>query len=292
MINLSGLDDFDVSALKRNATGEALMLPLDKIEPDPEQIRTTIDPAELQGLAASIKTMGLIQPICVRQHPQKKGCYIINVGERRWRASQLLEKTTIAAYIRDDFDPFVQAAENIHREGLNPLDIARFVAKHESQGMTRSDIARKLGTAASFITEVASLSEAPQPLLQALNEGRIRDTRSAYLLAKAWDSQGTVVNMLLTGDAPLSRETVTRALVTPPAHTPAHPAKGSKGLRKKCAEIAKPWNAFAVEVAGRHGHLPLRAGDGETCGDVWFDDGERKSVELCEIKLLTWTNWK
>jgi ParB family chromosome partitioning protein len=292
MINFNGLADFDVTALKRNATGEALILPLDKIEPDPDQIRTTIDPAELQGLAASIKTMGLIQPICVRQHPQRKGCYIINVGERRWRASQLLNKTTIAAYIREDFDPFVQAAENIHREGLNPLDIARFIAKHEAQGMTRSAIARKLGIAASFITEVASLSEAPQPLLLALNEGRIRDTRTAYLLAKAWNSHGADVNMLLAGSTPLTRETVSRALGTPPAHGPEQATTGTRARRTKCAEVAKPWNALAVEVAGRHGHLPLRAGDGQSRADVWFEDGARESVELSEIKLLTWTTWK
>lgn len=292
MISFDGLADFDVAALKRNATGEALMLPLNKIEPDPEQIRTTIDPAELQGLAASIKTMGLIQPICVRQHPQKKGYYIINVGERRWRASQLLKKATIAAYIRNDFDPFVQAAENIHREGLNPLDIARFIAKHEAQGMTRSAIARKLGIAASFITEVASLSEAPQPLLQALNEGRIRDTRTAYLLAKAWDSHGADVEILLAGSAPLTRETVSRALATPPAQVPEHSVRRTKVRRTKCAEMAKPWNALAVEVAGRHGHLPLRAGSGQTRADVWFENGEHESVELSEIKLLSWTTWQ
>lgn len=291
MINFGGLADFDVAALKRNATGEALLLPLNRIEPDPEQIRTTIDPAELQGLAASIKTMGLIQPICVRRHPDKKGYYIINVGERRWRACQLLSKSTIAAYIREDFDPFIQAAENIHREGLHPMDIARFVAKHELQGMTRADIARKLGTTASFITQVASLIDAPELLRQALNEGLVRDTRTAYMLAKAWNTHEDAVKTLLASDAPLSRETVARALAAPLTQAPADPVTKAKARRKKIKVTGKPWDALAVEVAGRKGRLPLRAGGEQAHADVWFDNGERAKVELSKIRLLTWTNF-
>jgi hypothetical protein len=98
--------------------------------------------------------------------------------------------------------------------------------------------------------------------------------------------------MLLAGSAPLTCKTVTRALVTPPAQVPEHSAKRTKVRRTKCVEVAKPWNALAVEVGGRHGRLPLRAGSGQTRADVWFEDGERESVELSEIKLLTWTTWK
>lgn len=292
MINFNGLADFDVAALKRNATGEALLLPLDKIEPDPDQIRTAIDPAELQGLAASIKSMGLIQPICVRQHPQKKGCYIINVGERRWRASQLLNLTTIAAYIREDFDPFIQAAENIHREGLHPLDVARFIAKHEQQGMTRADIARKLGTTASFVTQVASLIDAPEPLRQALNDGHVRDTRTAYMLAKAWSMHEDAVKTLLASQAPLTRDAVSQALAAPLKHTPVKPTANTQAPRIKSKGTGKPWNALTVEVTGRKGRLPLQAGSEQARAEVWFDDGERKDVELTEIRLLTWTTWK
>lgn len=290
MIDFTGLAEFDVAALKHDATGKALLLPLNKIESDPDQIRTSIDPEELQGLAASIESVGLIQPICVRRHPMKKDHYIINAGERRWRAVGLLKRPSIEAYIRDDVDPFVQAAENIQREGLSPKDLARFVTKHENLGMSRAEIARKLGKPKSFITEAAWLADAPKAVLAAIDQGRVPDTRTAYLLAKAWNSQGDVVKALLADKAPLTREAVSEALGGSFLHARMAPTEKKSAVPK--GPSAKPWNALAVEVKGRKGRLSLRPGPNRSSAEVWFDDGAREKVALSDIRLLTWTTLK
>ncbi|MGA8053704.1 MAG: ParB/RepB/Spo0J family partition protein, partial [Burkholderiales bacterium] len=215
MMTLDTLKGLDVASLMRDATGRPLALPVDKIEPDPDNIRTKIDPAALKALAETIQSEGLIQPISVRPHPKKKGHYLINAGERRWRAVKLLGRETIDAYVREPFDPYVQAIENLQREDLSALDLAQWVAKREADGESRATIARKLGKPASFITEAATLARAPTPIVAAFDSGQIPDTRTAYLLANAWDTHGATVRALLASDAPLTRAGVVSALAAP-----------------------------------------------------------------------------
>ena len=98
---------------------------IDKIEPNPDQPRTHFDPESLEELAASIRALGIVQPITVRELTD--GRHLIISGERRWRASKLANLTSIPAYIvKADDEKVVEMAliENIQREDLNAIEIA------------------------------------------------------------------------------------------------------------------------------------------------------------------------
>lgn len=288
MVKFDALKDFDVSALMTGATGKALALPVSKIEVNPDNIRTkhSLDPVQLEELAATIKSQGLIQPISVRNNPAKKGFYVVNAGERRLRAVRLLGHVTIDSYIQDDFDPYVQAVENLQREELHPLDIARFVAAREAAGDSRTTIAKRLGKSKSFISEVAHLASAPQSIVKAFEDERI-DTRTAYLLTRHYLQSPETVQEWLAGDAPLTRLEVSTALV---ALKPS--SKTAATERKRAARGSKSagngWNALAVTVRGRHGTLDLAPGTVPNQATVHFADGSQESVVLTQIALKHW----
>jgi len=99
-------------------------VPPDRLDPNPLQPRTAIDPARLAELAASIKESGMVQPILVRR---AGGRYQIIAGERRWRAAQQLGLPTVPVTIRevpDDRLLELALVENIQREELSPLEEA------------------------------------------------------------------------------------------------------------------------------------------------------------------------
>jgi ParB family chromosome partitioning protein len=153
---------------------------------DPNQPRQSFSEAALQELAASIQERGVKSPISVR--PAAEGKYLINHGARRYRASLLAGKTTIPAFIDDAHDEYDKAIENIQRENLTPLEIARFIGRRLAAGAKQADIARRLGKPRSFVSEHAALLEAP-PCIQALCEsGRCTDSRTLYALIKAHEA--------------------------------------------------------------------------------------------------------
>lgn len=289
MLKFDGLKEFDVGALMTSATGKALALPVNKIDYDPDNIRTknSLDPVQLDELAATIRSQGLIQPISVRHNPKKTGFYLVNAGERRLRAVRLLGCPTIDSYIQDDFDPYLQAVENLQREELHPLDIARFVAAREAAGDTRTTIAKRLGKSKSFISEVAHLATAPQSIIKAFEDERI-DTRTAYLLTRHYQQSPEIVKDWLAGDAPLTRLEVTQSLA---ARTKSTPSAATE--RKRAAGESKTrgerWNALAVVVGGRHGTMNFVPDKRPTQATVQFADGSREIVAFSKIVLEKWT---
>ena len=120
-------------------------IPLDQIEANPNQPRREFDEESLQELADSIRAIGIIQPITLRQIAENH--FQIIAGERRWRASQLAGLTAIPAYIRTISDENVMEmalVENIQRQDLNAIEIA-LAYEHlmENEGMTQEKVDRK-----------------------------------------------------------------------------------------------------------------------------------------------------
>jgi ParB family chromosome partitioning protein len=289
------LKHFNISSLMRDATGEPLRLCVEWIEPDPDNIRTTIDPQALRELADSIAASGLLQPISVRTNPAKRGHYLINVGERRWRAVQLLGHERIAAFVCDKVDPYHQAAENVQRQGLNAMDLARWIAKRMATGETHEVIAKRLGKARTFITEAAALIAAPQEISSAIEAGRVEGVRTAYLLAKTWNRDAQAVRDLLSAGTALTREAVESAFgrgATDTTRTEAEmdePSKDAKGRRaERTACPRKPTPTLGVTVSGRAGRLELRPVATPACARVVFEDGTREEVPLARVRLTQW----
>ena len=238
-------------------------------------------------LAETIKTDGVLQPICVRPHPEHKGRYVINHGERRVRAARLAGLTSIPGFIREDVDPYAQAIENVQRDDLLPLDLAAFVTERERAGDSRVDIARRLGKPASLITEVAELAEAPALIRKAHDEGRCRDVRALYLLVRTHREQAHAVEGLLAGNAVVTRQQA-EALAAEQGVVRAKPP-ASQGPRNRSSSTSGFGNPLVVKVDEQYAIFDISRRPSKTTGQVRFADGSQQSVELARLHLISWT---
>ena len=158
---------------------------LDDIEANPNQPRREFDPESLQELANSIRELGIVQPITLRQLPNGK--YQIVAGERRWRASQLAGINSIPAYIRTIDDESVMElalVENIQREDLNAIEIALAYAHlMEKEGMTQERVAERVGKSRVAVTNYLRLLKLPAEVQIAIQKREIDMGHARALLS-------------------------------------------------------------------------------------------------------------
>ena len=159
-------------------------LPLELIRPNPEQPRTRFDPASITSLAASIADAGIVQPLIVRPLPD--GRYELIAGERRWRAAREAGVQTVPAIVRDEAEADrLQTAliENVAREDLSPVDEARACAALvEDLGLSREELARRLGRSRSAISNLIRLLDLPDEVLELLASGELREGHGRAIL--------------------------------------------------------------------------------------------------------------
>ncbi|GLY78253.1 ParB/RepB/Spo0J family partition protein [Actinoallomurus iriomotensis] len=138
-------------------------LPIEKITPNPRQPRTTFDEEALEELAASIRIVGLLQPIVVRE--LRSGDYELIMGERRLRASKLAGIESIPAIVRDTTDDDLlrdALMENLHRQQLNPLEeAAAYQQLLDDFGATHEELATRIGRSRPHITNTLRLLNLP-----------------------------------------------------------------------------------------------------------------------------------
>ena len=187
-----GLDALiDTSDVKTQGSSNLNEIPISQIEPNPDQPRREFDEEALQELADSIKTMGIIAPITLRQMSDDR--YQIIAGERRWRASQIAGLTAIPAYIRTVEDENVMEmalVENIQREDLNAIEIA-LAYQHlaETTGMTQAHISERVGKSRAAVTNYLRLLKLPAQVQMALKNKEIDMGHARALLAVESPSQ-------------------------------------------------------------------------------------------------------
>ena len=190
--NGRGLDALiDTSDVRTGGSSDLGEIAIDQIEPNPDQPRREFDQEALQELAGSIKTLGIIAPITLRQVGQ--GHYQIIAGERRWRASQIAGLTTIPAYVRTVEDENVMEmalVENIQREDLNAIEIA-LAYQHlaETTGMTQAKISERVGKSRAAVTNYMRLLKLPAQVQMALKDKEIDMGHARALLSLDSPSQ-------------------------------------------------------------------------------------------------------
>ncbi len=155
------------------------------IDPNPNQPRNHFDEDSLAELSASIKAIGLLQPVLVRPSSTPDRFELI-AGERRWRASKRAGLSTIPAIVRvtDDVSSVEQAlVENLHRQDLTPLEeAAAYQQLLEDFSMTHEQVASKVGKSRSAITNSLRLLTLPPTIQQYIAEGRLSAGHAKALL--------------------------------------------------------------------------------------------------------------
>jgi ParB family transcriptional regulator, chromosome partitioning protein len=229
-------------------------IPLDRIEPNPQQPRLAFNEETLQELANSVTEHGVLQPILVR--PLEGGRYQLIAGERRWRASKLAGLETIPSLIEDiDDDTALEIAiiENLQREDISPLDEAamydRMVHEH---GYSIRKLADKLGKDKGYLENRLRLADAP-PEVRELVSLR-KDTLShAYELMKVEDpkKRRKLAEQVAAGQLTLIklREKVEgRRVARPRDDRETEPAYEPESSEQDEAEGQDGWDAAPVAV--------------------------------------------
>ena len=151
------------------------LLPIYKVEPNPDQPRRDFDDEELQALADSITEHGIIQPLTVRQ--MNSGYYQIIAGERRWRAARLAGISDVPAVIieADDKKAMELALiENLQRQDLNPVEEAMgYQSLIEEYGMTQEEAAKRVGKSRPAVANSLRLLGLCPAVLEKLRKGEL-----------------------------------------------------------------------------------------------------------------------
>ena len=217
-------------------------IPVELVEPNPRQPRRHFDEAALAGLADSLRSRGVIQPILVRPRPD--GRYELIAGERRWRAAQLADLTTVPALVRphDDASAIELALiENMAREDLNPVEEARACAALvEELGLTREDVGRRVGRSRVAVSNLLRLLDLPDEALARLEDGTLTEGHGrALLLAEDHaDRRRLAREASLDGWSVRTLETRARDANVAPASGTAHRGGSNAGVHPDQHEAA------------------------------------------------------
>lgn len=165
------IDDFSASGGPEQVT----RLPLQKIEPNPNQPRHVFDEEELQALADSIAEHGIIQPLAVRE--TDGGYYQIIAGERRWRAARLAGLDELPVVVLDADDRTVMELaliENLQRQDLNPMEEAEgYRSLMQDYGMTQEQAAQRVGKSRPAVANALRLLSLPPEVAAYVIDGSL-----------------------------------------------------------------------------------------------------------------------
>lgn len=172
-------------ALSQDTTPSSINeVEVELIHANPSQPRHEFDEQALADLAASIKSIGIIQPITLRQ--EEDGSYLIIAGERRYRAAQLAGLESVPAYIRkvsDDAVMEMALIENIQREDLNAIEVALAYQQLQSHnGITQEELAQRVGKSRATVANFMRLLRLPAEIQLALKDKRLSMGHARALL--------------------------------------------------------------------------------------------------------------
>jgi ParB family chromosome partitioning protein len=159
-------------------------IPVRDLVPNPHQPRVHFDEELLNDLSASIKEIGVLQPLLVRRLPN--GTFQLIAGERRWRAAQRAGLVTVPAVVKetDDMSSVEQAlVENLHRQDLSPLEEASaYQQLLDDFSLTHDDVAKRVGKSRSAVTNTLRLLNLPPAVQALLADGRLSAGHAKALL--------------------------------------------------------------------------------------------------------------
>ena len=239
---------------------ELAELPVDQIHPNPRQPRRRFEPDAASGLASSIRTQGLLQPVVVR--PRAAGGWELIAGERRWRAAKEAGLAALPALVRnaDDRDTLLLSlVENVAREQLSPVEEARaYALLIDEFDLSLGDVAERVGKAKPTISNRVRLLDLPDDVLWMVARGELTERHARAVLAVP-DREG---------QKRLAKRIVEQGLSARAAERAAQDAGAKRKPRKKTAvdpalatrvrEAIAHATGFKARVAPGHVEIEFR----------------------------------
>ncbi len=190
MARRSGLGKGLSALIPSESTGESdsllRVVPISHIRPNAFQPRSHFDEESMGALALSIREVGLLQPVLVRQLPDEEDSYELIAGERRWRAARRagLQTIPVLVQVADDVASLEQAlVENLHRVDLNALEeAAAYQQLIDEFGLTHEQVATRMGKGRATVTNTLRLLQLPAGAQRALAERTISAGHARALL--------------------------------------------------------------------------------------------------------------
>ncbi len=275
-------------------------VPVSAVEVNPLQPRQHFDTAALDTLADSIRQIGVLQPIVVRE-TGIVGRFEIIAGERRWRAACSIGLDTIPVVVRaaDDESSLTHALiENVHRADLNPLEeAAAYRQLIDDFGVTHDELGRRMGRSRAAVTNSLRLLSLPVSVQRFLLDGEISAGHARALLGcddpvelellaeRAVDedwSVRTVEEEVRALGAPSERESAPeRAAAEPVESVPAAEDRPAAVLEVESALAAALMTAVEVQLGRKGGQIVIRFADMEDLGRLYevLTDNLRASLE-------------
>lgn len=237
---------------------DVIRIPIDLIQPNPFQPRKAFDQEELEGLAASIKTLGLITPITVRK--TEEGRYQLISGERRYRACRLAGMVEVPAYVRaaDDQGMLEMAiVENIQRENLDPIEEAQSYQRLIDEcNLTQEQMSERIGKKRATVANMLRLLKLPAKVQYDLKVGLISVGHAKVLLGvEDPDLQQTLCDMVINEGLnvrQLEERIKSLGKVRKP-RTEKKPAESTDTQKRLCETVGAYFKKGAIIKPGANG---------------------------------------
>lgn len=259
-----------------------LEVPANAIAPNPKQPRSRFDDETLNELAASIREVGILQPIVVRRTGQG---YEVVTGERRLRAAKLAGLAMVPVVLRDsdDSDLLREALiENIHREDLNPVELGEaFRQLLDELGLKQEELADRVGVSRSHIANTIRLLALPLEVQQLLADEKLSAGHARALLALGDQEAIASLSLRVVAEDLSVRET--EEIVRRFIETPAEPAPKKKA---EPAERADPNLAEVEEILSEQLATRVVIRMGRRRGQVLIDFGSADDLDRIVSEII------
>jgi ParB family transcriptional regulator, chromosome partitioning protein len=259
-----------------------LEVPANAIAPNPKQPRSRFDDEALAELAASIREVGILQPIVVRKTVQG---YEVVTGERRLRAAKLAGLAMVPVVLRDSDDSNLlreALIENIHREDLNPIELGEaFRQLLDELGLKQEELADRVGVSRSHIANTIRLLALPFDVQQLLTDEKISAGHARALLALGDSDAITSLSLRVAAEDLSVRETeeIVRRFIEAPAEP--SPKKEATSPEPSDPNLAEVEEILSEQLATR---VVIRMG--RRRGQVVIDFGSADDLERIVSEII------
>ena len=276
--------------------GPLRRVPATSIRPNPFQPRKSFTDESLQTLAASVRELGVLQPLIVRPVEGEEGSYELIAGERRWRAASLAGLETVPVLVQDDVNDRLSleqaVVENLHRVDLHPLEeAAAYKQLIDEFNLTHDQVAQRVGKSRANVTNTLRLLQLGEVAQAALANTQISAGHARPLLAISEpNAQATMVARVIKNELSVrATEEAVKVFLEPKlvsTETPATKVEpGVPRLRPvpdaSVAELEQLLEDYLdtrvhVDLKGRNGRIIIDFAD--------LDDLERLYIAISQTK--------